>query len=603
MKETLTALRAQMEKASVHTYYIPTADYHETEYVGDYFKARAWLSGFTGSAGTLVVTPREAGLWTDGRYYLQAEKELEDSGISLFKAGMPDVPTPMAYMLRETPEGGRIGFDGRVVNTAFSEKLAEGARTRHITLQPTLDLISPIWKDRPPMPCSKAWILEENYAGKSRREKLEMIRKAMETSGADLHLMAALDNIMWTLNLRGNDIAHFPVIHAFLVLSLKEAHLFVQEKSIPSDVKAILHEAGVTLHPYGDIYHFISQIKAGKYKAILLNKKVVNTAITSRLGSLIKIQDQPDPATLMKAIKNPVELSNIRRIHVLDGVACTEFMYWVKTNVGKIPISEYSAACHLDELRKHIPGYIDLSFDTISAYGPNGAMMHYRATEEKSAMLEAAGFLLVDSGGHYLQGSTDITRTMVLGDITAEMKRHFTAVVQGNLRLANARFLSGCRGINLDILARGPIWDMALDYRSGTGHGIGYLLNVHEGPNGFRWRVVPERIDSAVLEPGMVTTDEPGIYLDGKYGIRIENELICQPLLLDGEPAVNEYGTFLTFENITYCPIDLDGVDLSLLTEADRTMLNQYHDMVYQTLAPYFEGEKLQWLKTYTRPI
>ena len=323
----------------------------------------------------------------------------------------------------------------------------------------------------------------------------------------------------------------------------------------------------------------------------------VNYRISSSLDKNIKVVDKPNPTELMKAIKNKTEVDNTRKAHVKDGVAFTKFMYWLKTNIGKIPMTEISASDYLEARRREQDNFIELSFETICAYGPNAAMMHYAATPETDTELKPEGFLLVDSGGHYFEGTTDITRTMALGPITDEMRLHFTTVCRSNLNLANAKFLYGCTGLNLDILSRGPLWEMGIDYKCGTGHGVGYVLNVHEGPNGFRWKVVPERHDNGTLEEGMITTDEPGVYLEGKYGIRTENELVCH------KAEKNEYGQFMCFENITYAPIDLDAIDPELMTGREKKLLNDYHKMVYETLSPYMTAEENEWLKHYTRAI
>jgi Xaa-Pro aminopeptidase len=375
---------------------------------------------------------------------------------------------------------------------------------------------------------------------------------------------------------------------------LEKAYLFIDEAKLNTEIKSELTSNGVILKPYEEIYEFVKTIS--NKEVILLDSNKVNYSIYHNLGD-VKIIDSTNPSILMKATKNPVEIENLRKAHIKDGVAVTKFMYWVKNNVGKIPMTEISASDYLENCRKAQDGYLDLSFETICAYQANAAMMHYSATEDNNAELKPEGLLLVDSGGHYYEGSTDITRTIALGPVKEEQKMHFTAVLRSMLNLSNAKFLYGCIGLNLDILARGPIWDMNLDYKCGTGHGIGYLLNVHEAPNGFRWKKVPERDDSSVLEEGMVTTNEPGIYVEGSHGIRTENEIVCQK----GEK--NEYGQFMYFETITFAPIDLDAIDVTYLTPIDKKRLNKYHAQVYKKLSPYLTEEERDWLKIYTREI
>lgn len=595
IKERLSALRAEMAKRSIDIYVVPTADFHESEYVGEYFKARKFITGFTGSAGTAVITMTEAGLWTDGRYFVQAENQLKDTTVTLYKMGEEGVPTVEEFIADKLPEKGTLGFDGRVVNAGWGAKLEKIAADKNASMAVSEDLIDFIWADRPALSKEKAYLLEEKYSGKSTQEKIKDVRAKMKEEGANVHILTSLYDIAWLLNVRGRDIASVPVVMSYLVLTEKECIWFVQEEAVTDEVRAYLEENRIQTKAYNDIYEYVPTIAADA--TVLMSLGQTNYRICNSLNKAIKVVDQPNPTLLMKAIKNQTEVDNTRVAHVKDGVAFTKFMYWLKTNIGKIPMTEISASDYLEERRKEQDNFIELSFSTICAYGANAAMMHYSATEESNATLKPEGFLLVDSGGHYFEGTTDITRTMALGPITDEMKQHFTAVCRSNLNLANAKFLYGCSGLNLDILARGPLWDMGIDYKCGTGHGVGYVLNVHEGPNGFRWRVVPERNDSGILEEGMITTDEPGVYLEGKYGIRTENELVCH------KAEKNEYGQFMKFENITYAPIDLDAIDPEEMTKRERAMLNDYHKMVFETLSPYMTAEENEWLKHYTRAI
>lgn len=593
--ERLQALRAEMAKRGIDIYVVPTADFHESEYVGEYFKARAFMTGFTGSAGTAVITQTEAGLWTDGRYFVQAERQLAGSGVTLFRMAEEGVPTIDEYLEEKLPECGCLGFDGRVVNSTWGKKLLGIAEKKNGRLYVDEDLVDIIWTNRPELPKTSPFILEEKYAGKSTAAKLADVREKMREAGADTHILTCLYDIAWLLNVRAHDIKCVPVILSYLVMNETDCIWFLQEEVLDDTLKAYLKENQITTRPYQDIYEYVKTIPATA--KVLMNESGVNYRIRNSLANGIEVIDQANPTELMRAIKNPVEVDNTRAAHVKDGVAFTKFMYWLKTNIGKIPMTEISASDYLEERRKEQEGFIEISFNTISAYGANAAMMHYSATPESNAELKPEGFLLVDSGGHYYEGTTDITRTMALGPITDEMRLHFTTVCRSNLNLANAKFLYGCCGLNLDILSRGPLWDMNIDYKCGTGHGVGYILNVHEGPNGFRWRIVPERKDSGTLEEGMITTDEPGVYLEGKYGIRTENELVCHK----GEK--NEYGQFMYFENITYAPIDLDAIDPDEMTGREKKMLNEYHAMVYRVLSPYMTEEENEWLKHYTRAI
>lgn len=596
IEERLQALRTAMEKKNIDIYIIPTSDFHESEYVGDYFKSRRFMTGFTGSAGTAVITKDIAGLWTDGRYFIQAERQLKDSPVTLFKSGEDGVPTVKAFVDEKLPQNGCIGFDGRVINGKSGEEYKEIADKKEGTLYVDEDLVAPIWKDRPDLPANPVYILEESYAGESAADKLKRVRETMEKEKASMHIITSLYDIAWLLNIRGDDIPHVPVVLSYVVITKTECLWFVQEECLNEQVQTYIKTNGITVLPYDEIYQYVNQLK--KEEAVLIDKNVVNYRIYQSLGEKAELIQKENPTELMRALKNETELKNIKEAHIKDGVAFTKFMYWVKKQVkAGLGLTEVEASDYLEERRKEQEHFVDISFDTICAYQENGAMMHYSATQDNCAVLKPEGFLLVDSGGHYLEGSTDITRTLALGPLTEKQKLHFTAVCRSNLRLSAAKFLHGCTGNNLDILARGPLWDMGLDYKCGTGHGIGYLLNVHEGPNGFRWKIVPERNDSCVLEEGMVTTNEPGVYLEGEYGIRTENELICR------KAEKNEYGQFMYFETVTYAPIDLDAIIPEKMEESERVLLNDYHKMVYDKISPFLNEEEKDWLVEYTREI
>lgn len=589
----ITALRAIMKREGIDYYYIPTADFHESEYVVEYFKARKFITGFTGSAGVAVIGQEEAWLWTDGRYFIQAASQIEGSGFGLMKMGQEGVPTVMQYLGEKLQEGQCIGFDARVVNTNDAKEFAKIAAKKHGSLKTDNDLLDEVWTDRPALVHQPADVLKDEFNGEATASKLARVREQMEKEEAQYHIISTLDDIAWILNVRGNDIPHVPVVLSFLVIGKEDAMWFVEENALSDAVKEMAAECGITIRPYEDVYAYAATIPENS--TVLLDKRKVNYRITNALSETVHIVSKANPSQLMKAIKNEIELENTRKAHLLDGIAVTKFMYWLKKNVGKIPMDEVSVSDYLQSLREQMEGYRDISFDTIAGYNANAAMMHYKAEPDTAAKLEPQGMLLVDSGGHYDTGTTDITRTFVLGPISDIQKKHFTMVVKSNLNLANVKFLYGCNGISLDVICREPIWKENLDYQCGTGHGVGYLLNVHEGPNSFRWQYRPG-FDNP-FEAGMITTDEPGIYLQDQYGIRTENELIC----VKGEK--NQYGQFMGFENITYVPIDLDGIDKQHLNAEDVKQLNDYHKMVYEKISPYMTSEENEWLKEYTRAI
>lgn len=592
--ERLSRLRALMQQKGVGAYYVPTADFHLSEYVNPYFKSRQYLTGFTGSAGTLVVTMDEAALWVDGRYFIQAEEQLSGAPVKLMKMGEEGVPSVLEY-LSKLPEGAVIGLDGRTVSAAMALRMEKTLSTRNITLEPDMDLVGDIWPDRPPLPNAPVYVLGVDSVGVSAADKIADIRRVLVEKDADAHVLCTLDDIAWLFNLRGGDVECNPVFLSYAIIERDAAYIFADKSKFHACVQEYLRQLNVTLLPYNDIYEFASKYDEGD--AILLSTASVNYTLYDKLYDKAIIIDEENPEQLKKAIKNPVEIENMRKAHIKDGLAVMRFMRWVKENVGKEPISELSAAAKMDSLRLETEGNLGRSFSTISAYGPHAALPHYAPTEESNLAVEPRGFLLMDSGGQYYEGTTDITRTIAVGPLTDTEKKHFALVLRSMLRLANARFLYGCRGLNLDILARGPLWDEGLDFKHGTGHGIGYLLNVHEAPNGFRWKIVPERVDSCVFEEGMITSDEPGIYIEGSHGIRTENLIVCRK----GEK--NEYGQFMYFETLTMAPIDLDAIDPSYLNDTEKQQLNDYHKLVYEKLSPYMDDGEREWLRKYTRAI
>ena len=580
-----------MKIYNMDAYIIPTGDFHNSEYVSNYFKGREYLSGFTGSAGTLLVTQENAYLWTDGRYFIQAANEIEGNNVKLMKMG--ENQSLEEFLVDFMKDKQTIAFDGRVLPT--SDVLSLNNKLPNAKFVSDIDLVGQVWKERPKLPYSLIYKLDKMFSGMTYLEKLEKIREKMKEYGADVHILSSLEDQAWLYNLRANDVTHTPVFLAYTIITLDSVTLYVDSTKIDYSIDKYLNENDIHTKGYFDIYDQLSQIKG---KKILMNFNKVNYQIYQGLSSNNELINKEDPSLLLKAIKNSTEIENIKKAHIKDGVAMTKFMYYLKTGYKEgQEMSEISVSDYLEELRRLDKGLVDLSFNTICGFKEHAAMMHYSATPETNSKITGNGFLLVDSGGHYLEGTTDITRTFAMGNISNEMKKHFTAVLKSNIALASAVFLKGCTGLNLDVLARGPIWQLNLDYKCGTGHGVGYLLSVHEGPNSFRWKSLPSKPSCQEFLPGMITTNEPGIYLKDKYGIRIENEMLCV------EGTTNEYGTFLKFETITYCPIDLDAIQKSQLTYIEKEWLNNYHQMVYDKISPYLTKEEVEWLKEYTKKI
>lgn len=593
IKKRVSDLQNLLKEKGISAVIIPTDDFHMSEYVGDYFKARNYFSGFTGSAGVMVVAQDEANLWVDGRYFIQAEKQLENTGIIQRNMGEPGVPTIEEYILGKVGEGEVLAFDGRVVSYSAGKSYKEKLAAKGASISTEEDIPGMLWTDRPAMSAEKAYVLPVEFSGKTVQEKLSDVRAVMAEKGAETHVVTSLDDIAWLYNIRGNDVLCTPVVLSYAVVTMDKAYIFANPSVFDEDVMAHLTASGVEVKPYEEVYSFLKTVD--KESKVLIDTTKANYAIVNSISA--EIVSAPNPEMEMKAVKNPVEQENFRISHIQDGVAVTKFMYWLKKNAGKVPMTEYTAQEYLSQLRYERPNNLGLSFTPISGYKENAAMMHYSANPETAKEITNEGMLLVDSGGHYWEGSTDITRTFVLGPISDEIKEHYTAVVRGVIGVSKAKFLHGCVGLTLDILSRGPIWDLDLDYKCGSGHGIGYLLNVHEGPQGFRWRMIPGRNEGAVLTEGMITTIEPGIYIEGSHGIRVENEILCR------KGAFNEYGQFMEFETITFAPIDLDGIDPQYMTKAEREWLNNYHAQVFEKISPYLTAEETEWLKEYTRAI
>ena len=591
--ERLSALRKCMQDKHIDMYIVPTADFHQSEYVGEHFKARAYITGFTGSAGTAVITLHDAKLWTDGRYFLQAAKELEGTGVTLMKMFEPGVPTIEEYLEAELKSGQTLSFDGRVVSVGEGDAYASIAKKNGAKIDYQEDLIDAIWTDRPPLSEEPVWFLEEKYSGESSKSKLSRIRKEMEDAGCDTHIVSTLDDICWTLNIRGNDIDFFPLVLSYAIIRKDSFELYIDERKLDDKLKSILKKDDVILHPYNDIYEDVEKLPENA--TVLIDKAKLNYAIFNNIPASVSIVNKRNPEILMKALKNPVEVENIKKAEIKDSVAHIRFMKWLKENLGKIRITEMSASEKLDEFRAEMGNFIRDSFEPISSYGPHSAIVHYSSSPETDVELKAGSLYLSDTGAGFYEGSTDITRTYALGEVPEKMKEDFTIVAISNLQLANAKFLQGSTGLTLDILARKPFWDRGLNYNHGTGHGVGYLLNIHEGPAGFRYKYRAGETEE--IQEGMVITDEPGLYIEGSHGIRLENELLAR------KGVQNEYGQFLYFETITLIPFDLDAINPAILDEENKKLLNAYHKRVYEEIAPYLNEEEKAFLKKYTRAV
>lgn len=593
MKRELELLREKMRETGVDACLIPTSDFHGSEYVGDYFKCREYISGFTGSAGTLVVTLDEAGLWTDGRYFLQAAKQLEGSGIMLRKERQPGVPAIEEYLKQTLKKGETLGFDGRCIMQDSAEKLITQLNAQGVAVRTDIDLTGAVWKNRPELSAQPVWPLPVEYAGESSESKIKRVREFLVEKKADYFLLTSLEDIAWLLNMRGNDVESTPVILSYLLLGEKKLTWYVQEKCLSEKIKILLDMQGIKAAPYAQIYEDVKKLPEDA--SIYYDKSAVNTALVSSLPEKVKKIEGVNPTFLFKAKKNPVEVENERNAHIKDGVAVTKFIYWLKSQIGKTKITEISAAEQLEQFRNTQEHYVEPSFAPIIAYKEHGAIVHYSATKESDVELKPERFVLADTGGHYLEGTTDITRTIALGSLTQEEKEMYTTVLKGHIQLEMARFLQGCSGQSLDVLARTPLWEKGLDYNHGTGHGVGYLLSVHEGPNSFRYRPSVNGRNDCVFEEGMITSDEPGIYLEGKFGIRLENMIVCQ------KDMENDYGSFLCFDALTLVPFERSAIIAEELSTKEKEWLNKYHQKVFETIAPYLTEEEAGWLREETQ--
>lgn len=588
----LAALRKAMKEAGIDYYMIPTADFHNSEYVNDYFKVREYFCGFTGSNGTLVVWQEGAGLWTDGRYFIQAERELSGTTVELFRMREEGVPTITEFLQKNMQKSQTLGFDGRVISAQTGKEYEEKLADKQISIAYAKDLAEGIWTDRPAFPAGKVTVLDEQVAGRSFEEKRGDVMEKLEKENADAFLLTKLDDLMWLFNIRGCDVECNPVAMSYGYLTKERSVLFIQKSVLDDGVRAYLDKKGIEVEGYEDVVEFLRGLSPkGK---TLVDVRHCSYALYKTLAQKQKPVEKKNPTELLKAIKNPVELANMEKMYLKDSLALTRFIYWLKKNIGKMEITEITAADKLEEFRREIPECLGLSFPTIGGYKANAAMMHYEATPESFAVLKPEGLFLVDSGGQYLGATTDVTRTIVLGPVSDEIRQHYTVVAAGMLQMTNARWLHGCTGRNLDILARQPVWNIGMDYKCGTGHGVGYILNVHEGPQGLSWQYAEGRPE-AVIEEGMDITNEPGIYVEGSHGIRIENVMVAK------NDVKNEYGQFMHFETLTWVPIDMEAIDEKYMTEIQRAYLYKYQREVYEKLSPYLDDEEKAWLLRETR--
>ncbi len=604
--DRISRLRNKMEQVGVYAYLILTEDPHRSEYVCDHYQTRRYFSGFTGSNGSLLVLPDTCLLWTDGRYFVQAEKELKGTGIALMKMGEPGVPTIIAYLKEHLPKGASLGFDGNATNASFGLSIEKTLREKEIRFVYESDLAEGIWEDRPPLPTGKLWLIPELYFGESTAERLFKVRSKMGEKGADALFISKLDDLMWLLQIRGSDVKHTPVVMCHALITQNDATLFIGSQILGEDVRSHLERSAIAVRPYEEA---VDALRAYVTDAPADARLWIDPEqVSFRLYQIAKRRDNnilgPAPTDTMKAVKTETELKHLREVYIKDSLILTRFIRKIKEmaaeaaekKAASIGLDEFEAGEMLDQMRLSDPDCYDLSFSTIAAYGPNAAMMHYKALPEDKADIRPEGFLLVDSGGQYMGGTTDVTRTIAVGPLTDEMRRHFTLSLIGMLRIADAHFLKGCTGRNLDILARQPLWEEGIDYKCGTGHGIGYMLGVHEGPHNIRWRYNPD-LPEAELIPGMIVSDEPGVYLAGAYGIRIEN--ILEVMELQTTPD----GTFYGFRHLTYVPIDRDAVDASLMTAKDISLYNAYQYRVYEILSPYLNEDEKAWLANIVKPL
>lgn len=588
--EKLSALRKNMKKRGLDAYIIPSSDPHKSEYVTKRYESRKWISGFTGSAGTIVVTANESGLWTDGRYYIQAEEELSASEVKLFKMMQPGVPSYTDWLCKSLKSGDCVGFDSSIFSVDEVRRMKKKFSLSGININGENDIIDEIWSDRPHMPSDEVYVHDLKYAGLSLAQKMEKVRAKMTESGLDFYIMSSLEDIAWLFNLRGSDVKNNPVFMAYALIGKEYASLFVEKKKLNEGAQNHLYENGVEIKGYSKIEKSIKNIEKGKN--VFFDPKKVNWRLYESLPKSCRVLTGEDIVENMKAVKSEPEIQNIKNCQIRDAVAMAKFLYWLDSNVGSDEMGEISVSDKLEAFRRQQDLFVGTSFDTICAYKDHAAKMHYSASETSQYKLNREGFLLVDSGGQYLDGTTDITRTIVLGSLTKEQKRDFTLVLKGHIALASLKFLYGATGSNIDIIARQAMWKEGIDYKCGTGHGLGYFLSVHEGP-----QRISQAVNNIVLDEGMLLTNEPGIYREGSHGIRTENTLLVK------KAQQTEFGQFMEFETISYCPIDIRAIDVYMLSEEERTWLNSYHKMVCNKISDYLDEDERKWLEEMTNEI
>ncbi|HWT70453.1 MAG TPA: aminopeptidase P family protein [Pseudomonas sp.] len=590
--QRLAQTRELMSREGIHALLVPSADPHLSEYLPGYWQGRQWLSGFHGSVGTLIVTPDFAGVWADSRYWEQATKELKGSGIELVKL-QPGQPSPLDWLAEQTPQGGVVAVDGAVMAVASARTLGSKLEERGARLRTDIDLLNEVWSDRPTLPNAPVYQHLAPQATVSRGEKLAKLRETLQARGADWHFIATLDDIAWLFNLRGGDVSFNPVFVSFALISQQQATLFVALSKVDAELRAALEQDGVTLRDYSEVAAALSAVPGGA--SLLVDPARVTAGLLDNLASDVKLVEGLNPTTLAKSQKSLADAEHIRQAMEQDGAALCEFFTWLDSALGRERITELTIDEKLTAARERRPGYVSLSFNTIAAYNANGAMPHYRATEEEHAVIEGDGLLLIDSGGQYLGGTTDITRMVAVGTPTEEQKRDCTRVLKGVIALSRARFPKGILSPLLDAIARAPIWADNVDYGHGTGHGVGYFLNVHEGPQVIAYQAAPA--PQTAMQPGMITSIEPGTYRPGRWGVRIEN------LAMNIEAGNSEFGEFLKFETLTLCPIDTRCLIPSLLSDEEKQWFNAYHAEVRERLSPLLEGAALEWLNTRTAAI
>jgi len=587
--EKLASIRQEMKEKGVDAYIIPSSDPHISEYLPDRYKCIAWTSGFTGSAGTLAITQDFAGLWTDSRYFVQAAEQLEGTGFELVKLQVQGRAEYATWLAKNLEKGNTVAFDGNLASVAVAQAVKNELEPLGINVNGHLDLLDPIWEGRPDLPKDKAYLIDEKTTGQSTTDKIAAIKNILKDKRTDTHFVSSLDDLAWILNIRGNDVNCNPVVLGFLLIQGDKNTLFIQDGKLSAADIATFNAAGVEVADYTKAFDAVKGISAER---ILLDPKKTCFAIYDSVPEGVKIVEDMNPSTALKAIKNEVEIAHTRNAMVKDGVALTKFFKWVEENVSSGNLSEISIAEKLQELRASSEGFVDISFDTIAGYKEHGALPHYKATDSSNSTLKPEGLLLVDSGGQYTDGTTDITRVISLGNITAEEKKDYTIVLKGTIEGSQAVFPKGTKGYSIDAITRRPIWETFRNYGHGTGHGVGFFLNVHEGPQVFNMAAI-----DIPVEEGMITSIEPGLYREGEYGIRIEN------LVLSKAVESNQFGEFMEFENLTICYIATDLVDKSLLDNKHVEWLNNYNAWVFEKLSPKLDENEKAWLKEKTKAI